>query len=648
MAQTTIDQTIYAESNVWNQVVDEMDAGFQHRDSLLAGLLESADQKGLQNYICRVKKKIESLFSLPVQDSETVFEQMSVRPMSGYRIENVRVQSYKGIYIPVNVYVPDNAQTAGYPAVLVPIGHYPAGKRMDDIQILCANLALKGIIAAAFDPICQGERDLFPEVQPFKAEDDLWAVNEHLLVGNQAYLNGENLMSWFLWDGKKVIDYLCRREDVDCSRIGCAGQSGGGTQTQFLTVLDKRISTAACVQSVSRQMNMLRTQGIGDTEQSPFNRDQPVALDYADYIIAAFPKKILQCIGNNDHVFELSGARDAGEEIKRLYSVMEKEKYFQTFEDNCTHEFSSGTRRAVYRWFTKWFKGREEDQEIEISLLREKDLKCLREPCSWPADTIRNRVLPADSKPVSREKTAAAVRKLIDVHEEEVTCEKTRDAEKNASYNLIFTCRTSGAAFVKLYEPEKAGGGKIIHAVVDFLEKGMAKSLSASDNSSIVADIFPFAFRETTSKKVPGYDMETCLAYAEFVQGRTLVSRRLSQLLIILRWIKKEYRDRDIWLDASGDGGILALIAGLFEPDIKKITITGMPACFAQYCGSMHGILHESFIIPGILKYADLPQIAAALSAKVVIGGLTDSSGRKLSSEQERNLYRSDNITFAQ
>jgi hypothetical protein len=42
----------------------------------------------------------------------------------------------------------------------------------------------------------------------------------------------------------RLIDYAATRDDCDTTRIGCAGLSGGGLQTLWLTALDERVRCA--------------------------------------------------------------------------------------------------------------------------------------------------------------------------------------------------------------------------------------------------------------------------------------------------------------------------------------------------------------------------------------------------------------------
>src|SRR5207249_9287565 len=68
-----------------------------------------------------------------------------------------------------------------------------------------------------------------------------WSVNEHIQAGAQAILVGESVARYFIWDAKRALDYLISRPDVDSTRVGAAGCSGGGALTTFIGALDPRL-----------------------------------------------------------------------------------------------------------------------------------------------------------------------------------------------------------------------------------------------------------------------------------------------------------------------------------------------------------------------------------------------------------------------
>jgi hypothetical protein len=60
-------------------------------------------------------------------------------------------------------------------------------------------------------------------------------------VSGAALLLGETMLGWRVWDVMRAIDYIETRPDLDASRVGCVGISGGGTCALFTAALDSRI-----------------------------------------------------------------------------------------------------------------------------------------------------------------------------------------------------------------------------------------------------------------------------------------------------------------------------------------------------------------------------------------------------------------------
>ena len=151
-------------------------------------------------------------------------------------IEKVIYQSLPGYYVTANLYRP--SRPGRYPAVLLQSGHTQEGKA--EPQLLAANLALKGFVSLAFDPVGQGEREQTYDPM-LKSPAAGWSVNEHIHAGAQSSLAGESVARYFIWDAKRSIDYLVSRPEVDPERIGAAGCSGGGALTTFIGALDPRL-----------------------------------------------------------------------------------------------------------------------------------------------------------------------------------------------------------------------------------------------------------------------------------------------------------------------------------------------------------------------------------------------------------------------
>ena len=122
-----------------------------------------------------------------------------------YTIEKITFESLPGFYVTANLYRPN--QPGRYPGILLQAGHTQEGK--PEGQRLAANLALKGFVVLAFDPIGQGERE-----QTYEPRVDRplagWSVPEHIQAGAQNILIGESVARYFIWDAKRAVDYLAR------------------------------------------------------------------------------------------------------------------------------------------------------------------------------------------------------------------------------------------------------------------------------------------------------------------------------------------------------------------------------------------------------------------------------------------------------
>ncbi|UCG49482.1 MAG: acetylxylan esterase, partial [Phycisphaerales bacterium] len=186
----------------------------------------------------------------------------------GYRVEKVIFESQPKHYVTAALFLPDGQKhKAPCPGVLVPCGHSRNAKAYESYQTMGALLALNGMAALVFDPIDQGERSQMPSQLP-----QLWGTRAHSMVGVGSILLGRNTARFEVWDGMRGIDYLQSRPEVDPNRIGCTGNSGGGTQTSYLMALDDRIDVAAPSCYITNFDRLLNTIGPQDAEQNIYGQ----------------------------------------------------------------------------------------------------------------------------------------------------------------------------------------------------------------------------------------------------------------------------------------------------------------------------------------------------------------------------------------
>ena len=154
----------------------------------------------------------------------------------GYTIEKVLFQSLPNFYVTADLYRPN--KPGRYPAILYQSGHTQEGK--PEPQRAAANLALKGFVVLAPDPIGQGEREQTYDPHISGALGGVVGSRAHP-GGAQSILIGESAARFFIWDAKRGIDYLVSRPDVDPDTVGRRRLLGRGALTTFIGAMDPRL-----------------------------------------------------------------------------------------------------------------------------------------------------------------------------------------------------------------------------------------------------------------------------------------------------------------------------------------------------------------------------------------------------------------------
>jgi len=159
-----------------------------------------------------------------------------------YVIEKLVYESLPNFYVTAALYVP-KALTAPTAAVVFVHGHSDLGKSYPEYQAVCIDLANNGFVVLAVDPPGQGERKQYYD--PASGQLHLpQCTEEHTHSGLQFVVGGASLARHFIWDVIRGVDYLATGPEVDATRIGLTGNSGGGTQASFLMMAEPRFAAA--------------------------------------------------------------------------------------------------------------------------------------------------------------------------------------------------------------------------------------------------------------------------------------------------------------------------------------------------------------------------------------------------------------------
>lgn len=264
-------------------------------------------------------------------------------------VEKVLFESHPGFYVTAGLFLPKKRQNPA-PAVIYACGHTELGFRSETYQHVILNLAEKGFIVLAFDPLGQGERLQYPNSETGKPKVG-GPTKEHSYAGVQTLLTGTSLTDYFIWDGIRVLDYLETRPEIDMKRIGMTGRSGGGTQTAQIAACDERIYAAAPECYITSFKRLLQSIGPQDAEQNPYNAVAN-GFDHADYLHIRAPKPALMITTTHDF-FSIQGARETFAEAQKSYAALGKPENVEMVEDQGNHESTPKNREALYAFFQK-------------------------------------------------------------------------------------------------------------------------------------------------------------------------------------------------------------------------------------------------------------------------------------------------------
>jgi dienelactone hydrolase len=133
-----------------------------------------------------------------------------------------------------------------------------------------------------------------------------------------ALMLGRTLLGERVYDVDRSIDYLATRDDVDMSRLGVMGNSGGGTVSLFSAALLPRIKFAmpSCYFCTFRD-SVMSIYHCADNYV-------PGLLQYAEMadVMGLFaPKPLVLVAGKTDPIFPVAAVRKSFKHLKRIYEA---------------------------------------------------------------------------------------------------------------------------------------------------------------------------------------------------------------------------------------------------------------------------------------------------------------------------------------
>lgn len=502
----------------------------------------------------------------------------------GFAIDHVLFESLPGYFVTANLYRPDAA--GRHPGILMSMGHWESGKAAG--QLLSSNLARKGFVVLAYDPVGQGERQQAYDKRTGRSLIG-GPTEQHFSSGAAAILMGHAVARYFIHDGMRAIDYLVTRAEVDPERIGAMGCSGGGTQTAYIAALDPRVKVAA-VSCYMNSFQTLFTGSLGDSEQS-VPGFLAAGLDQSDYVELFAPKPWL-ITSTEEDFFTPAGARQVFEEAQRWYGLFDVGDHVKWVVGPGGHGTPLVVREAIYDWMIRWLgDGRGDAHEEPIALLPDHELRVTssgqvdgREIYEVIRDTPRSTGTAAELERFLRDllaRNAPLVRRVSTLpatpgtqkHPATVLVRDTLDTDAEAAVlraqgHVVAVVALSGGGG----DPERPRSGNWLNNTRAWL---VGRNLPAMHAAEIDAAIVELAAR-------PDVDPSR-------------ISAR-----------------------ASGVNGIALLLAAAVNPQIGSIVLDRTPASIrAAIAAPIHTNLHDA-VIPGFALKWDLSDVRALVRPRSV------------------------------
>ena len=216
----------------------------------------------------------------------------------------------------------------------------PDGYHKDFAVALCR----RGFAVAAPEISCFGERQTDFSYLDGNSGQVAPSTCDH--TSKLAFHLGGSALGLRIHDGRRLVDYLLTRGDVDANRLGAMGISGGGMHTFFSTCLDERIR--ACV--VSGYFSTFRDSILAMSHCTcNFVPGLHKFGEMYDLVGLIAPRPMLVEAGSRDPIFPIEAVRRSVARAREVYGVMRYEDQIEVDYFEGRHQIS-GRRAYDFLW----------------------------------------------------------------------------------------------------------------------------------------------------------------------------------------------------------------------------------------------------------------------------------------------------------
>lgn len=193
-----------------------------------------------------------------------------------------------------------------------------------------------------------------------ESEDEIqrynqWAASHEHLMAKSLFSAGMTWPGVFVHDDQRALDYLASRPDVDPTRLGCCGLSGGGLRTVMLTGADERIRCSCCVGMMTTWRDYLLNKCYTHTWMC-YVPGLSRELDYPEVLGLGAPNPVLVLNNRQDALFTMPEMERADRILADVYrKAGMPDRYRGSFYDG-PHKFDLEMQKEAFEWFDRWLK----------------------------------------------------------------------------------------------------------------------------------------------------------------------------------------------------------------------------------------------------------------------------------------------------
>ncbi len=296
-------------------------------------------------------------------------------------VERLHFQSLPGLYVTANLYRPVKQQ-GPLPTVLYVCGHGQVKKdgvsfgNKTHYQHHGSWFARNGYVCLTIDTLQLGEIEGIHH-GTHRLNRWWWNSRGYTPAGVEA------------WNCIRALDYLETRSEVDASRLGVSGRSGGGAYSWWIAALDDRIRCAVPVAGITSLRDHV-VNGCVEGHCDCMYFVNTFRWDYAKLAALVAPRALLISNTDKDPIFPLEGVVDIHRQVRHIYRLYDADNRLGLQITEGPHADTQELHLHAFRWFNRHF--RDDLTMIDKTAVKFFEPEQLRVFQALPADELNTKI----------------------------------------------------------------------------------------------------------------------------------------------------------------------------------------------------------------------------------------------------------------